>query len=163
MSSTTSRHVVRRTAALFAVWLVLSQTLEPFYLGLGFATALTVALLNRAHSVSGRVRWMRLAAYVPWLVWQVLLSGRHLTYLILHPRLPIEPKLVRYQMALQDPAAVVLFGNSITLTPGTITAEVASGELVIHAMDDAAAAGLREMEQRIANVFDDAGARETAQ
>ena len=62
--------------------------------------------------------------YLPWLLWQVLLSGRHVAYLILHPRLPIDPKLVRYKTSFRDPAAVVIFGNSITLTPGTITAEV---------------------------------------
>ena len=66
----------------------------------------------------------------------MLLSGRHVAYLILHPRLPIEPALIRYTTGLEDPVAIVILGNSITLTPGTITADVQGNELTIHAMDD---------------------------
>jgi multicomponent Na+:H+ antiporter subunit E len=153
MSSNRRRATIVRTAALFAVWLVLSQSLDIFYLGLGAITALVVAMLNPVEPAGGGVRWTELARYLPWLLWQVLLSGKHVAYLILHPRLPIDPKLVTYRMALRDPAAVVLFGNSITLTPGTITAEVSSGELVVHSMDDVAASGLAEMEGRIASIF----------
>ena len=126
---------------------------DPFYVGLGLTTALVVALVNGTTRASHGVRWLRLAAYLPWLLWQVLLSGAHLAYLILHPRLPIEPKLIRYKTRLREPAAIAIFGNSITLTPGTITADVTRDELVIHAMDDAAASGLRDMEARIASLF----------
>ena len=145
--------MIVRTTALFAVWLVLSLTLEPFYLGLGLITAFAVAWLNTSLPASGGPRWMGLVAYGPWVLWQVLLSGIHLAYLILHPRLPIEPHLIRYKTALQEPTAIVILGNSITLTPGTITAEVNGNELVVHAMDQASAAGLRDMEHKIATLF----------
>ena len=142
-----------RTAAIFAVWLVLSQSLHPFYVGLGVTTAFLVALLNGTPRASHGVRWLRLAAYLPWLLWQVLQSGAHLAYLILHPRSLIEPKLIRYKTRLREPAAIAIFGNSITLTPGTITADVSTDELVIHTIDDAAASGLRDMEARVAGLF----------
>ena len=83
----------------------------------------------------------------------MLLSGRHVAYLILHPRLPIEPALIRYTTGLEDPVAIVILGNSITLTPGTITADVQGNELTIHAMDAAAASGLADMERKIAAAF----------
>ncbi len=82
-----------------------------------------------------------------------------MAYLILHPALPIDPKLVRYKTDLTGAGPVTVFGNSITLTPGTITADITPGELVVHAMDDAAASGLADMEQRVAGLFGDGGAR----
>jgi multicomponent Na+:H+ antiporter subunit E len=147
---------ILRAAALFAVWVVLSQNLDPFYLGLGFTTAVVVAWLNRARPTSAGMHWARLAMYLPWLLWQVLVSGAHVAYLILHPRMPIAPQLIRYRTSLRATGAVVTFGNSITLTPGTITAEVSPGELVIHSIDEAAAAGLQDMAQRVARVFGEA-------
>jgi multicomponent Na+:H+ antiporter subunit E len=138
----------------------LSQKTEVFYLVLGLSTAIAVVLLSPPAAPGGRApRWARIVLYLPWLLWQVLLSGRHVAYLILHPALPIDPKLVRYKTDLTDAAAVTVFGNSITLTPGTITADLAPGELVVHAMDDAAASGLGDMEQRVAALFGDGGAR----
>ena len=49
----------------------------------------------------------------------------------------------------------MLLGNSITLTPGTITAEVNSNELVVHAMDDDSADDLTSlrMEQKLLGSF----------
>jgi multicomponent Na+:H+ antiporter subunit E len=142
-----------RATALFAVWLLLSQTLHPFYLGLGAVSALVIARLHPVGPVGPRLRWAGLPLYLPWLLWQVIRSGIHLSYLILHPRMPIAPKLIRFKTRLHDPAALAIFGNSITLTPGTITVEVKAGELVVHAMDDSSAAGLADMEQKIATVF----------
>jgi multicomponent Na+:H+ antiporter subunit E len=145
--------VIVRAAALFTVWLVLTQQLDPFYLTIGAVTAVAVSWLNTAGRAHSLTSWLQLVAYLPWLVWQVLLSGKHVAYLVLHPRLPIDPKIIRYRLALSQPGAIVLFGNSITLTPGTITAEVGTEELVVHTIDDDAAAGLQEMEARVARVF----------
>jgi multicomponent Na+:H+ antiporter subunit E len=153
MSGSVARTVTLRATALFVVWLALTLSLDAFYLGLGLVSAVAVAWWNTRPSARSAMRWSGLVVYLPWVLWQVLLSGTHVAYLILHPRLPIDPKLVRFTTTLGEPAAVVILGNSITLTPGTITAEVNSHELVVHAMDDASASGLGAMEARIADVF----------
>jgi multicomponent Na+:H+ antiporter subunit E len=153
MNRTRTRIIVVRAAALFALWVVLTLTMDAFYLVLGLLAAVAVAWLNTGATAPPGLRWSGLAAYLPWLLWQVLLSGRHLAYLILHPSLPIEPVLISYKTGLQDPTAIVILGNSITLTPGTITADVNGDELVIHAMDADAASGLADMERKIASLF----------
>jgi multicomponent Na+:H+ antiporter subunit E len=126
-------------------------------MALGLLVSFGVALLNagRVTPLSEKIRWSRMLRYLPWLLGRILQSGIHLSFLILHPRLPIDPKLIRYHTNLQEEAGIVLLGNSITLTPGTITAEVNSNELVVHAMDDASADDLTSlrMEQKIAGVF----------
>ena len=86
-------------------------------------------------------------------------SGFHLSVLILHPALPIDPKLMRYRTKLRQEAGIVLLGNSITLTPGTITVEVNSQDFVIHAMDDTSGHDVtsRRLEQQIAGLFGEKG------
>jgi multicomponent Na+:H+ antiporter subunit E len=146
-----------KTLAFFALWLLLSATYNVIYMALGLLVSFGVALLNagRVTPLSEKIRWLRMLGYLPWLLGRIIQSGIHLSFLILHPRLPIDPKLIRYHTNLQEEAGIVLLGNSITLTPGTITAEVNSNELVVHAMDDASADDLTSlrMEQKIAGVF----------
>jgi multicomponent Na+:H+ antiporter subunit E len=49
----------------------------------------------------------------------------------------------------------VVLGNSITLTPGTITVEIAPGELVVHAIDEASCADVADgaLDARVGRVF----------
>jgi len=149
--------LIYKTLFFYVLWLLLSQSFNAFHMTLGFIVSFMVALLNTDRGISQpqNLRWPRMLAYMPWLLWRVLQSGLHLSYLILHPRLPIDPKLIRYETTLKDEAGIVLLGNSITLTPGTITADVNSNELVIHAMDDASADDVTSlrMEQKVAGIF----------
>lgn len=153
MNGTMVRAMTIRAVALFAVWLLLTQKFDAFYLVLGALSALVIARLHTRGPSTSAVRWTWLPVYVPWLLWQVLKSGAHMTYLILHPRLPIDPKLVRFTTILRDPAAIAIFGNSVTLTPGTITAEVNGGDVVVHAMDDDSASDLDLIEKTVSRMF----------
>jgi multicomponent Na+:H+ antiporter subunit E len=60
---------------------------------------------------------------------------------------------------LRTEAGIVLLGNSITLTPGTITVEVDFQDLVVHAMDDKSADDITSLrlEQQIAGLFGEKG------
>lgn len=153
-----------KTLVLFSIWLVISGKYNPFHMSLGFMASLGVAWLN-----SGYVRdsfqpvpWLRIMRYFPWLFIRIVQSSLHLAKLILHPALPIDPGLIRYHTKLQGEAAIVLLGNSITLTPGTITAEVKGQELVVHTMDEISGRDLvsRKLEHQLAGVF---GQREAAE
>ncbi len=145
------------TLTLFALWLVLSESLALIHVLVGLAAAACVAALNAGlHPKHERVlRWWSLLAYFPWLFWQISASGLRLCYLILHPRMPIKPRLFRHRTDLDDDLAVTLLGNSISLTPGTVTVEARRDELTIHAIDGGAArdAGIRRLEKKVSELF----------
>lgn len=63
-------------------------------------------------------------AYWPWLAWQIVLSALRVTRIILDPRLPISPSMVRVRAKQTTPVGLTTYANSITLTPGTISVEV---------------------------------------
>ncbi|MEE9233120.1 MAG: Na+/H+ antiporter subunit E [Nitrospirales bacterium] len=146
-----------KTVAFFIIWLILSGKYNLFHMGLGLVVSLGVAWLNSGDPTSPfrNVPWLRIVWYFPWLFGRIVQSSLHLTALILHPSLPIAPRLIHYRTKLQSQAAVVLLGNSITLTPGTITAEVSAHELIVHAMDEQSGHDLtsQRLEQKIAQVF----------
>ena len=160
MKSNFYHTLILKTLSLCLIWLLLTASFDLFHMGLGFLAAFGVAWLNtdRATSRSAIPR-SRIVWYFPWLVGRILQSGFHLSAVILHPALPIDPKLIRYRTDLREEAGIVLLGNSITLTPGTITAEINSQELVVHAMDDKSADDLtsQRIEQKIAGLFAEKG------
>lgn len=154
---TTMMTMIPTTLGLFAIWILLTGEATFSRLGLGLVVSFAVAWLNSNErpSVLQNLSWWRLLLYLPWLFLRIFQSGFHLAAVVLHPALPIAPRLIHYRTTLRDEAAIVLFANSITLTPGTITAEINADELVIHAIDDASADDgvLRSLEAGADRVF----------
>lgn len=138
-------------------WLVLSGHYTPLYIGLGVLSAALVTWLNRHDEiVSNVVRAVPgLVAYTPWLLAQIVQSNLQVARLVLDPRLPIDPVVVRYRTAMRQDLAVATLANSITLTPGTVTIDIAGDELVVHALTPDTAAGVvsGEMARRVARVY----------
>ena len=145
--------------ALFVFWVLLSASFEWIHLGLGLVCSFAVAWVNSGHSpFVPRFRlWLRIFLYLPWLFYKIIQSSLQLTKIILHPALPIAPQLISVETKLRHRAAIVLLGNSITLTPGTITAEVDRNRLIVHAMDKALAEDItsKQIELKIADIFKD--------
>ena len=54
----------------------------------------------------------------------------------------ISPKMFRAKASQKSIVGQVVYANSITLTPGTITLDVRDGELLIHALTENAADGV---------------------
>ena len=160
MKSSFYQTLFLKTMGFFLIWLLLSASFNLFHVGLGLVAAFGVAWFNTDRSASRfTILRLRIVWYFLWLVGRILQSGFHLSVLILHPALPIDPKLIRYRTKLRDEAGIVLLGNSITLTPGTITAELNSQDLVVHAMDDKSAHDVTSgrLEQQIAGMFAERG------
>lgn len=132
---------------LFAFWLLLSGQYQAFFIAVGALCALAVAWLARRMDVMDHeghpIHLGRSAlAYWPWLVKEIVKSGWSVSLVILHPRLPIEPTLVRMRPSQLTDVGLAVHANSITLTPGTITLEVGSGELLVHALTREGAEGV---------------------
>jgi multicomponent Na+:H+ antiporter subunit E len=152
--------------AVFAVglgfWLLLAPHHTPLALGLGVAAAGLVAWANRdGEAVSEALAVApRFLGYLPWLLRAVAVANLEVVRLVLSPRLPVDPVVVRVGTALRGDLAVTALANSITLTPGTVTLDVGSGELVVHALTRAGAAEVAggAMERRIARAFGEGGA-----
>jgi len=142
--------------ALFGFWLLLSGHFEPFLLAMGAASAIAVVLFSRRMQVvdrEGHPINLGTAAllYWPWLAKEIVKSALTVSRIILDPRLPISPTLVRFKPSQRSVVGLVTHANSITLTPGTITVEAEGGEFVVHGLTKAGAAGCvdSEMDRRV--------------
>jgi multicomponent Na+:H+ antiporter subunit E len=141
---------------LFGFWLLLSGFFEPFLMTAGALSALgVVALARRMYVVDHEghpihLGWSALS-YWPWLLVEIAKSAWDVTRIILNPRLPVSPTLVRVKTSQKTTVGVVTYANSITLTPGTISVDVGRGEILVHALTREGAAGLQsgDMDRRV--------------
>jgi multicomponent Na+:H+ antiporter subunit E len=138
------RGLILQAFILSAVWLILSGKLETIYIFWGFVSIAFVMWLNsRLHGVPlaegepcgmTRIDIPRLTVYLLWLVWQIVKSGAYVAYVILHPKMPIQPMIVRFTSKQPNVLARVILGNSITLTPGTLTLDIVDSQFTVHAL-----------------------------
>ena len=88
----------------------------------------------------------RLLRYWGWLGIEVIRSSIEVSRIILNPKLPINPHLIEVKTDSPDPIDHVIFGNSITLTPGTLTIDLHEGVVKVHTLTESAARELMEGE-----------------
>jgi multicomponent Na+:H+ antiporter subunit E len=149
-------------AAVFAFWLILTASLAPADLALGAALSLLLGWWSARFLWAGQAprvtagQLLALLGYLLRLGGQVFLAALHVARVVMDPRLPISPRLVVCQTRLKQPVSRVVFANSVTLTPGTLTVDLDGGSFLVHCLDRASAESLLdgELERRIARVFE---------
>ena len=134
-------------------WSELSESQRKFQ---SAKMAIHAAMVDRMDQEIGRVIWLRLAAYLPWLAWQVVVANLHVARIVLHPRLPIDPCVVRLDTPTPHTLARLTVTNSITLTPGTVTLDADVGGYLVHALTRSAAAAVERgaMHRRVQALFE---------
>jgi multicomponent Na+:H+ antiporter subunit E len=125
--------------SLFALWLALSGHTEPLILVFGVCSAALVALvvarMDRVdwYAFPVRLSW-RMTGYLLWLVKEIFRANIRVARIILDPALPISPIVVPFRSHQRSDLFRVVYANSITLTPGTMTTGVDGRTLRIHAL-----------------------------
>ncbi len=142
---------------LIAAWMLWSGMFKPLLLGLGaFSCVLVVYLSARMGYFDARVfalRYnLRLLGYWGWLLREIVLSSIEVARVVLARRLDLSTQVVDIDASDLDPVDQALLGNSITLTPGTLTLDVSDGRLRVHALTVESADALRDgaMKRRVA-------------
>jgi multicomponent K+:H+ antiporter subunit E len=128
-----------QTVLLFAVWLMLNNTLAPGHIVV--ATLLSLALPFWWHRFWPHAAplhrpglMLRLFLVV---VWDVVSANIHVASQILGLRGKLHPAMVDLPLELQDELAIALLASIISLAPGTVTARISQDRthLIVHMLD----------------------------
>jgi multicomponent Na+:H+ antiporter subunit E len=161
----------KQTLALFLMlalfWLLLSGRIGiPYFFSMAVSVGI-VLWMNPERpfpglhpSRGGGVRCLArggvfLLRYLVWLVWNMVKANFQVAWIILHPKLPVDPAFIVFNTDLGSDMARVLLANSITLTPGTITVDLKDDQLLVHALAPATATGLTsgELQNVVGAIF----------
>lgn len=77
-----------------------------------------------------------LARFFPVFVWQSIRAGFQVASLAFHPRCPLAPKLLTYHLRLPDEPSRIFFTNTMSLSPGSFSADLEEDRLTIHVLDE---------------------------
>ena len=144
---------------LAAFWLLMSGHYTGLLLSFGALSILGVLLLARRMdrvdqtADSGTLKLSALF-YVPWLLWEVIKSNIDVARIILSPRPNVSPTVFAVEATQKTDVGRVLYANSITLTPGTVTIDMDGNTFTVHALTRAGAEALLtgEMDRRVTQV-----------
>lgn len=150
------------TVLLAVAWLLWSGMFKPLLLALGaLSCILVVYLAQRMHLFDHDVLSLRFAIrllrYWAWLGREIVRSSIDVTRVVLSPALPISPTVVEFDSRCVHPVDRATLGNSITLTPGTLTLRIDDGHFVVHSLTKAGAQDILtgEMDRRVDALRDD--------
>jgi multicomponent Na+:H+ antiporter subunit E len=152
---------VRRLSLILALcvfWVLLSGQFSVFHLLAGLGSTIAVvwyterrlrALDHEGHPFHLTVRAM---TYWPWLAWEIAKAAWDVSKIILTPAPPISPVLQRVPVSQAGDIGKVIYANSITLTPGTISVELDEDGILVHALTTAGMEGVLsgDMDRRCA-------------
>ncbi|MDO8834734.1 MAG: Na+/H+ antiporter subunit E [Vicinamibacterales bacterium] len=151
--------LVLTSGALYGIWIALSGRFSPQYLIIGAVGSIVITAGLLPWRAARPFPVLRFLAFVPWHLWQVVISNLRVAKTALSPLSAIEPQFVRVPPNLgrahNDEGALTVLGCAITLTPGTLTIEITPDDLYVHALDAASARDIREgtMAKRVVTMF----------
>lgn len=155
---------------LFAFWVIFSGHFEWEYLLIGAGAAALATFVSRflifpqtgyrggLESPLPRLIPLRFARYALRFLWEMIKANIQVAWIVLQPRLPVAPAMLRLHSNLSRPVSQVTLANSITLTPGTLTVEFEDGNYLIHTLTPESAESLvsARMQNGVARAFGEA-------
>jgi len=127
--------------ALLANWLLWSGHFENLFLiALGAGSCLFCLCLARRMNIvdeegaPAQLGIRPFTHYAPWLAKEIVQSNFAVAKIILSPRMRLMRNLLTIKAKQKTALGRVIFANSITLTPGTVSVDVVGEDVLIHAL-----------------------------
>ena len=158
-----SRHLRNPWTALFRLaiyavaWLALTDAAPASWVvGLPVVVFATWTSL-RLRPPGAQVSLTGALGFVPFFLWQSLKGGLDVALRVMRPRIRVAPGLETYRLRLVTPSARIWFLNTLSLLPGTLSADLRGDRLIVHALDaghgEALRAEIVRLECRVAAMF----------
>lgn len=153
------RNIIGLVVLLALIWLLNSGHYEGLFYFFGASSVLLVALIARRmaivdHETAPVHLTIRLASYYIWLFKAIVLANLDVIKRIWQPGSNISPCSGWIETQQQSDMGKVIYANSITLTPGTVTLDISGDKLQIHSLTREGLEALRdgEMDRRVAEL-----------
>ena len=141
------KHIISLSALLFALWLGLSGQINALMVSLGLASTIAiVAITHRMDSIDHETypAHMNLLLLRFWLFLarEVVIANIDVIKRIFKPGKNISPQLFELPLTLKTDLSRVIYANAITMTPGTVSANLDKKTVTVHTLSIEAAEDL---------------------
>ena len=145
---------------LVVLWLLMSGLYKTLILVFGLSSVLLVMFVMKRMSekdgfeVEINLKIVDTLKYLFWLLVEVAKCNVAVVKLLLARKVKISQEFVEISVSTNSDLAQVIFANSITLTPGTVTVEIENNSLLVHVLnlDKNTESELGNMGQRVSSL-----------
>jgi multicomponent K+:H+ antiporter subunit E len=123
---------------LLLTWLLLQNSIAPGHIALGAVLAIVIPLLTaRFSSAQQLYSPLTLLVFFGRLFEDILIANLNVAALVLSPTPTLRPGFVVLPLTLKNESAIAILANTISLTPGTVSADLSSdrSRLLIHCLN----------------------------
>ena len=152
------------TLLLAVVWMLLENTFSFGVLVFGLILGLIIPAVTAAYwpNRPRLSRPFRITIYVLIVVWDIIVANVVVAWTILaKTNAQMRPTWVCIPLDIRTPEAIAILAGTITLTPGTVSADLSSGghSLLVHCLDADDADAVRDeikhrYERRLKEIFE---------
>ena len=149
-------YIIGLTFSLSAFWLLMSGHYTPLILFLGaISVGFVLYLTKRMDSFDEDTFEFKLKrrhfSYWSWLAKEIFKANLDVAKVILAPNMKLSPRMLRVPTSQSSELGTVIYANSITLTPGTVSVDIEGDEIIVHALTQELMDGLTEgdMDKRV--------------
>jgi len=135
--------------ALFVFWIFITASFSPENIVRGLIVSFIVTLIVRLvlrirlpEDITPLFLFIRFPIFLTVLAWDVIKANINLAYILIRPRLLIDPTIVRFKTELRGDFRKTILADSITVTPGTLTLDAQGDELLVHCLTPSHKKGL---------------------
>jgi multicomponent Na+:H+ antiporter subunit E len=143
-----------RAVTFALLWWILTAGAAESWL-VGVPVVLLASLISMALVPAFSWSPIGVARFAPFFVWHSLRGGVDVAWRAFHPGLPIDPDLIEYPLRLSPGLPRVFMVNTVSLLPGTMSAELDADCLKVHVLNTRknVLSELMMVEQAVARMF----------
>lgn len=125
---------------LWVIWLLLNNTVAAGHMLLGAILAIIIPLMTSAfwpEKVCMR-HPLTLLKFIAIVMWDIMVANVIVAKLILGNKNNLQPTFLHIPLDIEDPIAISLLANTISLTPGTVSCDVSDDRktLLVHGLHE---------------------------
>ncbi|MDR5659336.1 Na+/H+ antiporter subunit E [Serpentinicella sp. ANB-PHB4] len=141
------------TVFLFLIifWLILSPLLNIQSILIGSIASILIVFYARDIAFTNKeipkYSLKNLVIYVKFvlrLLVEIVKANIEVALIVLNPKLPLSQCFIKVPLKINNDIVKVIYGNAVTLTPGTLTVDVEEDGFLIHALTKDAADGMTD-------------------
>lgn len=151
------------TVLLALVWTLLQNQVSPGEVIFGFVLGIIIPRLTATWwpDQPKGFRVDRMIPYIFLVIWDIIVANIEVGWIVLtRPNSKLRSKWVVVPLDLRQPEAITVLAGTVTLTPGTISADLSDGGhcLLVHALDTGDTDAVRDQiknryERRVKEIF----------
>lgn len=129
------RPIVSRGALFSLIWWSISGGAGNSW-WFGVPVVILAVIMSVVLQPPGLFVWSAFLRFVLMFFVRSLVGGVDVAWRAFHPGLPISPKLIRYPLQLRQGLPQVFMANTVSLLPGTLSAELKANCLQVHVLNE---------------------------